>query len=556
MRRAHRWLAVGGALALLAGTAACSSQRGANGGSGGGGASNATFIFAAAGAPKNFDPVFNDDGESFRPQRQIFDTLITHKPGTTELAPALAESWNSSPDGKTITFTLRKGVKFQDGTTFDAKAVCFNFDRWFNMKGAAAQSQMIYYGDVFEGFAKNDIDLGQPVYKSCTAKDDSTAVLELNKYKGAFPGALALTAFSISSPTALQKYDADKVTQSGDSFTYSEYAESHPVGTGPFTFVKYDKGNGTVELKRNDSYWGDKAKVAKIIFKVIPDENARKQELRAGTIDGYDLPNPSDYDSLKSDGFNVVVRKPFNILYLGLNQKNPKLQDLRVRQAIAYAINRDEIVKTKLPQGAQVAKEFMPDTVAGYAQDVQEYNYDPAKAKQLLAAAGASGMTLKFYYPTEVTRPYMPNPKDYATIIASDLENVGLKVQLVARPWNGGYKDDVQQAGKQDLHLLGWTGDYNDAGNFVGTFFGRAKAEFGTTDARNKDMFAEIAKADATPGDAHATAYQQVNRDIMAKWLPAVPISHSPPAIVVAKNIEGLVASPLTDERFYTVSKK
>src|SRR5690606_5603201 len=124
----------------------------------------------------------------------------------------------------------------------------------------------------------------------------------------------------------------------------------------------------------------------------------------------------------------------------------------------------------------------------------------------------------------EVSRPYMPNPKDYATLIANDLTAVGLKVELVARPWNGGYKDDVQQAGKQDLHLLGWTGDYNDAGNFVGTFFGRPKPEFGTTEARNKDMFDEIAQADATPGDGHASAYQQVNRDLMAKWLPAVPI--------------------------------
>lgn len=555
MSRAYRLVALSTTIALVAGTAACSSKRD-DSSAPDKGSSNATFVFAAAGAPKNFDPIFNDDGESFRVQRQIFETLITHKAGTTELAPGLAETWPTSPDGKTITFNLRKNVKFQDGTVFDAKAVCFNMDRWFQMKGAAAQSQMIYYSDVFEGFAKNDTDVGAPIYKSCTAKDDSTAVLELNRYKGAFPAALALTSFSISSPTALAKYDADKVTQSGDSFGYPAYANEHPVGTGPFSFVKYNKANGEVEIKRNDAYWGDKAKVSKIIFKVIPDENARKQELRAGTIDGYDLPNPSDYASLKSDGFDVAVRDPFNILYLGINQKNPKLQDLRVRQALAYAINRKELVKTKMPEGAQVAKEFQPSTVAGYADDVQEYPFDPAKAKQLLAAAGASGMPLKFYYPTEVSRPYMPNPKDYATIIATELGAVGFKVQLIARPWNGGYKDDIQQAGKQDIHLLGWTGDYNDAGNFVGTFFGRAKAEFGTTDARNKDMFAALAKADSTPGEAHAIAYQQVNRDLMAKWLPAIPISHSPPAIVVAKGIGGLVASPLTDERFVTITKK
>jgi peptide/nickel transport system substrate-binding protein len=520
------------------------------------GTSGDTFVFAAAGAPKNFDPIWNDDGESFRPARQMFDTLISHKPGTAELAPGLAERWETSTDGKVVTFHLREGVRFHDGTAFDAAAVCFNLDRWHNMKGAAAQSQMIYYGDVFGGFAKNEGDAaGAPVYKSCEARDASTAVMTLNRYKGAFPAAMTLTSFSMSSPTALTKYNADSVTLTGDSFTYNEYADSHPTGTGPYKLAKYDKGAGTVELVRNDDYWGEKAKIKRLIFRVIADENARKQELRAGTIDGYDLPSPADYASLKKDGFTLAVRPAFNILYLGINEKNnPKLKDLRVRQAIAYAINREEIVKTQLPEGAEVATQFMPDTVAGYAASgVQAYPYDLAKAKALLKAAGAEGLKLKFYYPTEVSRPYMPNPKDLFTVMTSDLTAAGITVEPVARPWNGGYKDDVQKLGKHDLHLLGWTGDYNDAGNFVGTFFGREKAEFGFT---GKALFDEIAAADAVPGAAeHAAAYEQVNRDIMAKYLPAIPISHSPPAIVVRSNVKGLIPSPLTDERFYTVSK-
>lgn len=123
----------------------------------------------------------------------MFDTLITYKPGTTELEPGLATEWKSTPDGKTWTFTLREGVTFHDGTPFDATAVCANFDRWFTMKGAAAQSQMIYYGDIFEGFAKNEGDAsGAPLYKSCTAQSPNTAVLALNKFKGAFPAHVVL----------------------------------------------------------------------------------------------------------------------------------------------------------------------------------------------------------------------------------------------------------------------------------------------------------------------------------------------------------------------------
>src|SRR5439155_1526214 len=239
-RRLRATIAVAATAALALGAAGCAkSNRGDTGGAKGG---DGTFVFAAAGAPKNFDPLFNDDGESFRPARQMYDTLVLNKPGTADLVGGLAEKWDHDADGKVWTFHLRQGVKFHDGTPFNAAAVCFNFDRWFNMKGAAAQSQMIYYGDVFEGFKNNEGDTtGKPVYDNCEAQDEKTAVVTMTKYKGAFPGAFALTSFSISSPDALKKYDADKVTQSGDSFTYSAYANEHPTGTGPFKFESYDK---------------------------------------------------------------------------------------------------------------------------------------------------------------------------------------------------------------------------------------------------------------------------------------------------------------------------
>ncbi|HEX8632147.1 MAG TPA: ABC transporter substrate-binding protein, partial [Catenuloplanes sp.] len=329
----------------------------------------------------------------------------------------------------------------------------------------------------------------------------------------------------------------------------------HPTGTGAFTFGGWDKAKGEITLNKNPDYWGDKAKVDKVIIKIIKDENTRKQELRAGTVQGIDFPAPADRAALAGEGFNVLNRPAFNILYLGFNQKNPKLKDLRVRQAIAHALNRAQLVQTKAPGGSAVADAFMPNTVAGYATDVQKYEFDQAKAKQLLKDAGAEGLTLNFYYPPDVSRPYMPNPQEIFTVLANDLQAVGIKVNGVPRPWNGGFKDDVQQFGKHDLHILGWTGDYNDPGNFVGTFFGRGKAEFG--DEAMTDMFSAISAADATVEEAgKVTAWQQVNRDMAAKWLPAVPIWHAPPALVTTKTVKGLVASPLTAEEFNTVTVK
>jgi peptide/nickel transport system substrate-binding protein len=551
-RRLKTAVAVAAAAVMVVGAAGCAESERSEGG--GDAKTGGTFIFAGAGDPKNFDPVFNDDGESFRAVRQMYETLISHKLGTADLVGGLAESWENDPEGKVWTFKLRKNVKFHDGTPLNAEAVCFNFDRWHNMKGAAAQSQMLYYQDIFGGFATNDAEgAGTSIYNKCEAKDESTAVLTLNQYKGAFPGAFALTALSIASPEALKKYDANTVKQNGDSFEYSAFATTNPVGTGPFTFGGWDKAKNEITLNRNPDYWGDKAKVDKMIIKIIKDESTRKQELRAGAVQGIDFPAPADRKALADEGFKVLDRPAFNILYLGINQKNPKLKDLRVRQAIAHALNREQLVQTKGPGGSEVASQFMPSTVLGYAPDAQKYEYSPDKAKALLAAAGATGLTLNFYYPPDVSRPYMPNPQEIFTVLANDLQAVGIKVNGVPRPWNGGFKDDTQQFGKHDLHLLGWTGDYNDPGNFVGTFFGRGKAEFGTQSMT--DMFAAIAKADATVDlEQKKAAWQQVNRDIAAKWLPAIPVWHAPPALVVTKDVSGLNASPLTDERFHTVS--
>jgi peptide/nickel transport system substrate-binding protein len=265
----------------------------------GGGNTDATLTFGAAGAPSMFDPLYATDGESFRPARQMMEGLVGFKPGTADIEPKLAESWENSKDGLTWTFKIRQGVTFHDGTKLDAAAVCYNLDRMYSQTGAGA-TQAQYWADNMGGFKDQKDADGKAVpslYKSCTADGDN-AVLKINSYTSKFPALLGLPSFSIQSPAALKKYDANDVKASGDAFTYPAYAMEHPTGTGPMKFGKYDKTNGVIELDRYDGYWGDKATVSKILFKVIPDETARKQALQAGTIDGYDLPNPDDWDSL------------------------------------------------------------------------------------------------------------------------------------------------------------------------------------------------------------------------------------------------------------------
>ncbi len=510
------------------------------------------LVFGVAGDAKVLDPALASDGESFRVARQMFEGLVRPEEGGTKIVPSLAESWSSDASGLLWTFKLRTGVKFHDGTDFNADAVCANFNRWYNWSGLLQGEDISYYWQaIFGGFAKNESKtLGGSLFKSCTVKDPATVDIGITAVTSKFPAALALPAFSMSSPKALKDFEADKAGGTADNVTYPAYAQEHPVGTGPYKFVKWDHTAKTVELVRNDDYWGDKAKIKTLIFQTITDLTARKQALRNGQIQGYDLVAPADVKPLKDDGFKVLTRPAFNILYLAINQAgNPALKDVRVRQAIAYAINRQAIVDSKYPDGSKVAQEFQPPGLEGYNDNVTKYDYSVEKAKSLLAAAGATNLTLSFYYPTEVTRPYMPAPKDIFELISANLQAVGIKVTPVALKWSPDYLNAVQQGTKHDLHLLGWTGDYADAYNFIGTFFDRQKAEWGYN---NPELFADFKAADKEPDLAKRVAmYQALNAKVM-DFLPGVPIAHGPPSLVVGKDVDGVKASPLPDERYNT----
>ena len=158
---------------------------------------------------------------------------------------------------------------------------------------------------------------------------------------------------------------ANLLGEEGEGFAYPKNSEN-PVGTGPYTFDAYDEANKTVTLERNDDYWGEKAKNAEIVFNIIPNESTRRQELEADSINGYDLPNPVDWKALEDDGNQVEIRDPFNVLYVAFNpESNPALKDLKVRQALDMAVNREQLVKSQLPEGATAASQFYPDTVEG-----------------------------------------------------------------------------------------------------------------------------------------------------------------------------------------------
>src|SRR6185436_7223976 len=249
------------------------------------------------------------------------------------------------------------------------------------------------------------------LYRSCKAVGDSTAVITLRRPNSAFLGALSLTAFGMQSPTAMAKYGANKGTLSKDGVFTPGGQYGVPggvaVGTGPFKLESWKIGDKLV-IVRNDSYWGKKAFLRRVIFRAIPDNAARLQALQTGEIQGYDLVEPQDISTIEGDdNLQILDRPAFNVGYVGFNQAKKPLDNPKVRQAIAYGLNRQEVVDNFYGGRGEVAKEFMPPEVTGYADDVTEYEYDPEKAKSLLQEAGLTlPVPIEFWYPSDVSRPY------------------------------------------------------------------------------------------------------------------------------------------------------
>jgi peptide/nickel transport system substrate-binding protein len=555
VRGRSRWLLLLiAALALALG--GCGGDDDGGGDEAAGGEAGGTLVFAGAADPVVLDGALVSDGESIRVITQIFETLIGLKPGTTELEPALATEWEVNDDATVFTFTLRDGVTFHDGTEFNAEAVCFNFDRWYNFKGPLQNPSASYYWQsFFGGFAKNESeDLSPSLFKSCEATDDLTAVLTLTKPSASMLGALTQQAFSIASPKALQEFNADAGTvdeETGFKPT-GTFGTEHPVGTGPFKFESWTRGDRLV-LSRYEDYWGDKALLDEVIIRPIADNAARLQALQNDEIQGYDLVEPQDVATIEGDeNLQILDRPAFNVAYVTINQAQKPMDQLEVRQAVAYGLDREAVVNNFYGGRGVVAKEMMPPEVMGYADDVTEYTYDPAKAKQLLQQAGLTlPVPIDFWYPTDVSRPYMPDPKRNFEAFAASLNKSGFKVTPHSAPWSPDYLGRVDEGTAGHLNLIGWTGDFADPDNFIGVFFQSFSPQFGF---RNPELFALLDKGEAEPeAAAREDIYKQANRLVM-DFLPAVPYAHSRPALGFRADVQGYEPSPTTNESFATVS--
>jgi len=512
------------------------------------------IVFAGAADPTYLDPALVSDGESFRITEQIFEGLVELKPGTTQLRPGLATRWELAKDQKTWTFTLRRGAKFHDGTRFNAAAVCKNFNRWYNFSGPFQDASATYYWQsIFTGFKKNEsANLGKSLYIGCTARGQYTAIIRLRKPNSPFLPSLVLSAFAIQSPTAMRKYGANQAELRDGVFRPTgTYAFSHPTGTGPFVFSQWTVGERIV-LLRNKSYWGPKPLLDRIIIRPISNNAARLQALQTNEVQGYDLVAPQDIPTIRGNSnLKALDRPPFNVAYVTINQAKPPMDKLLVRQAVAHGLNRDIVVRSFYAGRAVVAHQFMPSTVPGYEPKVKKYPFNPERAKALLRQAGLTlPVKIEFWWPTNISRPYMPDPKLNFEAFKASLEQSGFEVESRSAPWRPTYVPNVNQGTAGHLNIIGWTGDYGHPDNFVGTFFQDYNPQFGF---RNAKLTTLLNRAEAATDIKKRDAlYRQINRFI-ANFVPGVPYAHTRPALGFQRRVGGYVPSPVGTDPFLSV---
>lgn len=503
------------------------------------------LVYGSGGQPVNLEPGNITDGNSAIVQDQIYDRLLEFKPGTTELAPSLATSWSVSKDGKTWTFKLRSGVKFHDGSEFNADAVKFNIERWWDANHPNgyrnAGKNYEIWPQVFGGFK------GQPnsLLQNIVVVDKSTIQFVLKQPFAVFPAAIGAGFFGIASPTAIKKAGAKYGTPTAMA-----------VGTGAFIFKEWRTGD-RITLEKNPSYWKPGfPKVNQLAIRFVTDPAARLAQLRAGQIDFTVDLAPDQIKEVQSDPNLVAVPRPsFNVGYLALNPSYKPLGDVRVRNAIARAINKQQIVQAFWGDLGKSDGHFTPPSLQEFqSKNITDYEYNPQKAKQLLAAAGyPNGFNLELWY-MPVSRPYFPTPKPIAEAFAADLNAIGIRVSLKTKDW-AAYIADRQKPPGFQAFMLGWTGDYGDADIFYYPHFGPGS----TIDLggwKNDRLLQLLNLGRATIDKAaRAKIYGEVD-DILHREVVRLPIVHSQPLLAKRKNIEGWVPSPLGSESFEAIAKK
>ncbi len=498
-----------------------------------------TLIFGRGADSYTMDPQNANEIETWRVTKNIYETLVEYDEETTEVIPKLAKDWDVSEDGKTWTFYLEEGVKFHDGTDFNAEAVVYNFERMMDPKHPARHdgSFSVYRG-MFNGF-KGD---GSSI-EEVNAVEENTVEFKLTEPQATFLSNLGMHAFGIISPAALEEY--------------GEKINENAVGTGPFKFVSW-KPNDSITLIKNEEYWvPDLPKLGQVIYKVIPDNSARLTALKNGELDIMVSLNPSDLETVEADSnLKVALRSPLNVGYLSINNMKEPFDDPKVRQAINHAVDKQGIADAYFYGLADPVKNMLPSDSWAYNDDIEDYEYDLDKAKELLAEAGyPDGFDLDFTV-TANSRIYMQQPTKMVEAMKASFEKVGINVKVVTLEWPT-FLEHIR-SGEHSIALIGWVGDNGDPDNFLYSTLSKNNAVKGS--AQNHTFYVDdevsdlLMQAKYVIDQEERTEIYKKAQQLIHEDAPMAPLVEVKEAVVTGSYVNGYIPHPTGAENMYEVT--
>ena len=490
-----------------------------------------TLVVGLVAEPVNLDPPQVTDLNSNRVGRRIVETLVTFPEESTQIVPGLAESWTISKDGLQYTFKLRRGITFHDGTPLNAEAVKFSIERQINPNHPAYKLGKYPFANFFFGNVK-----------AVEVLSEERVAFLLNEARASFIAVLAQGAASIVSPTAVMKWGPDYPT--------------HPVGTGPFRFASWDRGQRVV-LEKNPTYWKYPVKVERVIYRPIVEDQARLTELLTGTLDVI-VGVPADFVSQLEQNAKITLLKQVgaHVWYLGMNNQKKPFDDKRVRQALNYAVNKDAIVKDVLKgTGAASRGPVLPGTW-GADPALKAYPYDPERAKKLLAEAGyPSGFSTTLWVPESGSG--MQAPVAMSTVMQSNLKAVGVNVSLQTMEW-GAYLAKLRTK-EQELFALSWMAGTEDPDMVMYPLLHSSQwTPVGPNRAlyKNARFDTLLQQARLTTDQAkRAQLYREAQR-VLVDDAPWVFVDHEIQIAALSKRVQSFKLHPSFDLRVETISLK
>jgi len=476
--------------------------------------------FIAVGTPgdaKVLDPGMTEDTESGQINELLYEGLARFQNGSLVPEPALAEKWETSPDGMVWTFTLRQRVKFHDGTPFNADAVLFSFNRIIDDKHPHHRLGRMPYRDAFY------VEVIDKVEKV----DDFTVKITLKKPVVSFLANCCTDPMYIVSPTAVEKY--------GDTF------QANPVGTGSFKLTKWTKGV-EIQVERFEDYWDHEALplTSPIIFRVYEEPSQRLNALLVDEVQLITSVDPAHRAIIAKDNALQLFERPaLSISYLEMNTSKPPYDNKKFRQALNYAVDKAFIVNDAMQGIGYQSVGAMPPSMEGCLSE-QVYPYDPVRAKALLAESGVDLSTFRMKITTyNRPRPYNLIGDRLASIAKQDFEKIGLRVDLEMVDF-AKYLDD-RVAGSFQIANIGWSSDNGQPDNTLFEVFGKPS---NSMRYQNEEANTAMRAAMVEPDAAKRIALWRKANELVVDDAPVVFVNHGKQIMAGRKTLVGFSLHP------------